>query len=676
MKISIKKVDTRLRGKIEYCAIFFLILLFFNCKTNSYDKAEKENGFLKLAYNNDKLNVDLGVGLWAWPIPIDYDEDGDMDLLVSSQGKPSNGTYFFENKSGVNNTPVFEKPIVIGKGVKNVQVSYIDGEPRVLGAGLEYKNFKDKLYDEPVVLFDNKSMEKRFKKIRFSQWKYVDYDNDGDLDLIAGIDDWGDYGWDDAYDSEGNWTNGPLHGYVYLIENIDGVYHEKGKLMAAGKPIDVYGAPTPNMNDFDGDGDLDLICGEFLDRLTWFENIGTRENPVFSEGRFLQNENGIIKMDLEMIIPTAVDWNKDGDVDLIVGDEDGRVAYIENTGKTINGMPVFNDPFYFQQKSEHVKFGALITPYSVDWDDDGDEDLICGNSAGYIAFIENIGGGKNPKWAEPKKLSTTNGSEIRYLAGSNGSIQGPAEEKWGYTTLSVNDWDGDGLKDIIVNSIWGTIEWHKNVGVKGSPKLLPAQPVIIDWSLNDNVVLKPKWNWWNPKATELVTQWRTTPVTIDWNNDGLMDLVVLDHEGYLAYFERFMSSDNVLKLKPGKRIFNETREILDENNTVKQSLEPLRLTDKINGGSGRRKWTFVDWDQDGDLDIIANNRPCAEWYENVNNHSGAIEFVYRGNISEEVLAGHTTSPTIVDWDKNGEPDLLLGAEDGFLYYLKNNSKQN
>ena len=27
--------------------------------------------------------------------------------------------------------------------------------------------------------------------------------------------------------------------------------------------------------------------------------------------------------------------------------------------------------------------------------------------------------------------------------------------------------------------------------------------------------------------------------------------------------------------------------------------------------------------------------------------------------------------TIVDWDRDNVPDLLIGAEDGFLYYLKN-----
>ena len=439
--------------------------------------------FSRLKYNNPDLVVDLGVGLWAWPLPIDKDGDGDMDLIVSCPDVPFNGVYYFENTTGKVKNPIFEKPIWLAPSRKNLQISYVDDVAYVTSRGEFYHDFQNQLFDDPELIMDTESLEKKHQKIRFSLWKYVDYEGDGDLDLIAGIDDWGDYGWDNAYNDAGEWTNGPLHGYVYLLENVEGNYIERGKIQAGGSPIDVFGAPSPNMADFDGDGDLDIICGEFLDRFTWFENIGTRQKPQFAAGRFLENRNGIIKMDLEMITPSAVDWEGDGDVDLIVGDEDGRVAFIENTGERSNHMPIFKMPVYLQEKGEEVKFGALVTPVSVDWDDDGDEDIICGNTAGYIGFIENLDGNNPPRWEKPQRLEADS-KVIRLMAGENGSIQGPAEQKWGYTTLSVADWDGDGLKDILVNSIWGKIIWFKNIGKKGSPVLQEMGPIKVAWEAN------------------------------------------------------------------------------------------------------------------------------------------------------------------------------------------------
>ncbi len=308
--------------------------------------AERE--WLPVLYHDPDLTVDLGVGLWAWPLPMDYDLDGDLDLVVSCPDVPFNGLYFFENSSGTGvRFPVFEAPVKIGPGQKNLQISYVNGEPRILGRGVEYVRFRDSVTNMPIPLFPGEEVEKEFESIRFSQWKYVDYEGDGDLDLLVGIDDWGDYGWDNAFDSGGHWTNGPLHGHVFLLENVNGSYENRGKVRAGAQVIDVYGAPSPNMEDFDGDGDLDLIGGEFVDRFTWFENTGTREEPVFAEGRFLQNPDGIVRMDLQMIIPSAVDWDGDGDMDLVVGDEDGRVALVENAGTQADGMPLFLSPVYF-----------------------------------------------------------------------------------------------------------------------------------------------------------------------------------------------------------------------------------------------------------------------------------------------------------------------------------------
>ena len=128
----------------------------------------------------------------------------------------------------------------------------------------------------------------------------------------------------------------------------------------------------------------------------------------------------------------------------------------------------------------------------------------------------------------------------------------------------------------------------------------------------------------------------------------------------------------MLVLKAGERIFyGANASVIDRHNKIIDSKEGiLRLNDGKYGKSGRRKWCFIDWDQDGDLDILLNGIN-AVLLENQEQKDGKTFFTYQGNLSEQKLAGHTTSPTPVDWDKDGLPDLLLGAEDGFFYYLKN-----
>ncbi len=632
------------------CLISIVLMV---CHLSSKAQLYPQPDVVRLKYNQPGLVVDLAAGLWPSPLPMDYDKDGDIDLVISCTDAPYSGTYLFENQSGkFTSETVLAKPVKIAPGRRDLTVSLIGGEYHVMSPGLEYKNFETIGYDNPVGVYNAENL-----RIKSTRWNYVDYENDGDLDLIVGMDDWSEYGWDNSFNEKGEWTSGRLHGYVYLILNEGGEYHLKGKLKAGKDDIDVEGNPNPYMADFDNDGDLDLICGEFVDRFTWFENTGTRENPVFASGRFLKNREGLVTMDLEMMRPTAVDWNQDGYIDLIVGDEDGRIAFIENTGKVVDNMPVFKSVVYLKQEAGFLKFGALVTPCGVDWDEDGDEDLICGNSAGYICFFENMDGKGIPSWSEPQFLEA-DGGIIRVQAGHNGSIQGPIERNWGYTVPSVADWDGDGLKDIVTNGSWGKIEWYKNIGEKGAPKLTFKGSVKIDWGGQE--VLKPKWNWWDPKPGELVTQWRTTPYAIDWNKDGLMDLVMLDHEGYLAFFERF-EKDGELYVKPGKRIFKEFGE---------EKGEALRLRRFEAGRSGRRKICFADWDGDGDLDLLANSKNTELW-ENVGESDGLTNFKNRGDLIATRLAGHTTCPTTVDWNKDGVVDLLIGAEDGRLYFFEN-----
>src|SRR4051794_5865333 len=426
---------------------------------------EAHAGLERVAYRHPGLTVDLAVGLWAWPIPVDYDDDGDLDLLVSCPDKPYNGTYYFENPGGDARHPVFKPGVRLGPGYQNVQPSYVDGQLRLLVPGQELVEFKESDFEKKKAIYPKANVHEN--KVRANQWRYADYDGDGRLDLIVGVGDWTDYGWDDGFDSQGRWTRGPLRGYVYLIRNAgrDDArdYEPPRRLLGGGEPIGGYGMPSPNLADFDGDGDLDMICGEFLDGVTYYENRGTRPAPDYAAGRRLVSPHGEpIAMDLEMITPVAIDWDRDGDLDLVVGDEDGRVALVEHTGRVVDGVPRFLPPVYFRQEAADVKFGALVTPCSVDWDGDGDEDLICGNSGGSLGFLETLAGKNPPRWAAPRKLEA-DGRVIRIMAGPNGSIQGPCEAKWGYTAPRVADWDQDGRLDIVVNSIWGEVLWYENV---------------------------------------------------------------------------------------------------------------------------------------------------------------------------------------------------------------------
>lgn len=634
-----------------------------------------DSGMAKLAYNNPGLLSDLGVGLWAWPLPMDFNDDGLMDLVVACTDKPSNGIYVFTNTGEIDpgtHLPVFSRAQRIGAADRSPQISYVKGRPVVTSAGKVYPDFKRSGFDQPVVLGDPAKIHLEPGNIRANQWKFVDFDGNGVQDLVVGIDFWGNYGWDDAWDAQGKWKNGPLRGYVYLLRNrgTDAApdYAPPEKILTTdGKPVDVFGMPSPSFGDFDGDGDLDLLCGEFLDGFTYFENTGSATAPRYAPGRRLMTGGQPLRMDLCMIAPVAVDFDGDRDLDLVVGDEDGRVAFIENTGKLEGGVPQFLPPRYFRQQADNLKFGALAAPVSVDWDGDGLEDLITGNTAGYLGFIKNLGG-YPVRWAAPVYLAA-DGQVIREQAGPNGSIQGPAEAKWGYTNPSVADWDGDGLPDILTNGIWGKILFYKNVGTRTAPRLAAARPVEVAWP---GATPKPSWTWWQPKGRELVTQWRTTPAIIDWNQDGLLDLVMLDQEGYLAWFERRRTADGRLELQPPKRVFwGEGISAYDGSGRPRNQVSGLlRMNERGAGGSGRRTFCFYDWDGDGTLDLLVNSDTNVNVLRGLGRGpDGLWKFKDAGPVHTRLLAAHSTTPTIARWPGAPGPVLVIGAEDGYFYSL-------
>ncbi len=163
-----------------------------------------------------------------------------------------------------------------------------------------------------------------------------------------------------------------------------------------------------------------------------------------------------------------------------------------------------------------------------------------------------------PKWNAPLLVEIAEGKPFRVMAGPNGSIQGPCEAKWGYTSVSAGDWDGDGKLDIVYNSILGRVGL-----LRGSGDPRRVEPAPFDTGIRE---YPPKWQWWQSPASDTLTQWRTTPLVIDYDGDKKLDIVALDQEGFLTLRRGGGSAE---------RIF------------VDEDLRPLSLNPRSSGRSGR-----------------------------------------------------------------------------------------
>ncbi len=606
----------------------------------------------RITYGRGGVRGRLSVGLWAYPVAFDFDEDGAIDLIVSCTDRPYNGVYLFRN-IGTNREPLFDRAEWMGPGLKDLVAADANGDGAIdlVASGGYYSDVRANRLGRFVAV----NMERDYHVGRDDLWYPVDWDGDGAIDLLNGVSDWRDYGWDDAFNGKGEWTRGPLHGYVYLYRNTGSNasprYAEPVKLNAGGKAIDLYGSPAPNPVDWFGRGVLDLIGGSFLDTVTLFRNVGARTDPALAAGEQLMAGGKPLVMDLCMIQPRVVHWHADGRPSLIVGEEDGTVSFFENTAPK-GAEPRLRKGRYFEQVDPYLKSGALSRPVAADWNGDGKLDLIAGNSAGYVQYFENTGEPGAPAFTDRGYLKA-DGKVIRRVAGPNGSVQGPAEAKWGYSNPSVADWDLDGKLDLIVNDIWGAVVWYRNTGSATNPQLAAVQPIEVEWPREPP---KPDWVWWQPKGKQLVTQWRTTPKVIDWNEDGLPDLVMLNHQGYLALYPR-TKENGQLKLNPPERIF------LLPNGRF------LNLSAGRAGRSGRRKIELADWDGDGDIDLITDSDKGPLWYENTGSQKRPV-MELRGTIVEANLAGHSPTPNVADWNGDGKLDLIVGAEDGFFYYFE------
>ena len=473
----------------------------------------------------------------------------------------------------------------------------------------------------------------------------ADWDGDGYDDLILG--------WDNIEELVpgiqktkgeriGRWLPpeqvNPKVGRILVSLNVPDV--EGGRTFTAAEELTVDGEPLrvhhmvyPSPHDLDGDGDMDLLIGSDKPELI----------------TYLRRSDGELALGPSLPIRTTLalqsdfgDLDGDGVAELVTSSYFGnanRFLVFKRHGRGDAWAWEPSGTLSIQADADTPVYGmgnSTIDP--VDFDGDGDTDLLLGAERGIPTVAINVGSDDAPAYDPPARLKFVDGSpwESYAIETGEGSHWGVGEWYSDRVTPRGVDWDGDGTLDLISGSMGRRIYFSKGVRVDGELRF--ERPVNLRHG-----------------GEELAVPDRTMPAVTDWDGDGTLDLI-LPYD--LSDTRRQHPDDGQLRVYPGTPgdplTLGEPIILTTANGT------PLRLHDFWDRQKGNRSSVAVhDWDGDGHRDLIvtmfhkgvylAKNRGD----DTFNNWQTLVPDLYT----------HNPGVSVFDYDRDGVVDLLIGGDE-------------
>ena len=226
----------------------------------------------------------------------------------------------------------------------------------------------------------------------------MDFNNNGLLDLIVG----------------------DRNGFVnYFRRQIDGTLTTEPDIKAGGVTIDVGNNSAPFVVDWNEDGLLDLVVGHETGNVRLYLNSGTPTVHNFTTFSLIETSGTPVKY--SRTVPHVTDLNLDGRKDVVIGEDNGAVYYLENVGT--NAAPLFSTSSKLKSNGVPIQWPSGQTDTTVfitDWNEDGIPDLLLGN------YVKNVYlyPGLAPITASDNQISIASGCNIDFTLDAGAAYGG------------------------------------------------------------------------------------------------------------------------------------------------------------------------------------------------------------------------------------------------------------